>query len=58
MEAIIEIKKLLRRVDQFNITEAMSAENETFAVLWAEGDLKEGVSSFMGKRKPVFNRHI
>jgi len=58
IEAIIEIKKLLRRVDQFNVAEAMSAENETFAMLWAGGDLREGVSSFIEKRKPVFNRHI
>lgn len=58
MEAIIEIKKLLRRVDQFDIDEAMAAENEIFAKIWAGEDFKEGVSSFIKKRKPVFNWHV
>ncbi len=56
LEAVREIKSLLRYASGNDLDRAFAMENDTFVRLWGGKDFKEGVSAFFEKRKPVFNK--
>ncbi len=55
-KAINEMKKLTRHVQFQALDEGMSLEIEVFEKLWGLNDFKEGVTSFLEKRPPIFNK--
>lgn len=51
---IIKIKKLFNNTDSINISTSNYLEQLSFAMMFNTKDQKEGIESFLEKRKPIF----